>query len=344
MGIALSGDRTPTCTWTPKICSRRASHCMSSTGWAERGPGLIFGLDQSVNGWVPEHIRPRPRSAAAAATSATLPVRSATASSTVPHTPVMTSMHDSNSSCFALGCSPPCGRPSSARVSLAAPRSSRVCRSTSSSSHSTPRLDRGEDVNGICTQRKVPAKRVPLMGGGWGGGRVPAKRVPLMGGGWGGGRVPAKRVPRCTRASARGVRSRFGVLVVHQVVEAAVRSAALAVLGVLATLAVLVADLVARLVFSLLVGHVSAFARDRLEVVHRLARLVAVLLGLVPVLVADRDPAGPVLLDGGGGGGFLEVAVMALAETDLHVVLTRRRGRCPSPGRLDVTLRPAPGG
>src|SRR3954449_653907 len=80
-------------------------------------------------------------------------------------------------------------------MSLAAPRSSRVCRSTSSSSHSTPRLDRGEDVNGICTQRKVPAKRVPLMGGGWGGGRVPAKRVPLMGGGWGGGRVPAKRVP-----------------------------------------------------------------------------------------------------------------------------------------------------
>src|SRR4051812_20816080 len=44
-------------------------------------------------------------------------------------------------------------------------------------------------------QWKVPAKRVRLMGGGWGSGRVPAQRVPLMGGGWGSGRVPAKRVP-----------------------------------------------------------------------------------------------------------------------------------------------------
>ena len=33
IGIAFSGDRTPTCTWTPKICSRRASHCIRSTSW-----------------------------------------------------------------------------------------------------------------------------------------------------------------------------------------------------------------------------------------------------------------------------------------------------------------------
>ena len=30
MAIALSGERTPTWTCTPKICSRRAIHCMSS--------------------------------------------------------------------------------------------------------------------------------------------------------------------------------------------------------------------------------------------------------------------------------------------------------------------------
>src|SRR3954470_23627049 len=41
-------------------------------------------------------------------------------------------------------------------MSLAAPRSSRLSRSTSSSSHSTPRLERGEDVNGICTRGRYP--------------------------------------------------------------------------------------------------------------------------------------------------------------------------------------------
>src|SRR3954447_19749073 len=41
-------------------------------------------------------------------------------------------------------------------MSLAAPCSSRLSRSTSSSSHSTPRLDRGEEVNGICTQGRYP--------------------------------------------------------------------------------------------------------------------------------------------------------------------------------------------
>ena len=34
IGIAFSGDRTPTWTCTPKICSWRASHCMSSTSLA----------------------------------------------------------------------------------------------------------------------------------------------------------------------------------------------------------------------------------------------------------------------------------------------------------------------
>ena len=31
IGMAFSGARTPTCTWTPKICIRRAIHCMRST-------------------------------------------------------------------------------------------------------------------------------------------------------------------------------------------------------------------------------------------------------------------------------------------------------------------------
>jgi hypothetical protein len=31
IGMAFSGARTPTCTCTPKICSRRASHCIRST-------------------------------------------------------------------------------------------------------------------------------------------------------------------------------------------------------------------------------------------------------------------------------------------------------------------------
>ncbi len=34
IAIALSGERTPTWTWTPKICMRRASHCMSSMSFS----------------------------------------------------------------------------------------------------------------------------------------------------------------------------------------------------------------------------------------------------------------------------------------------------------------------
>src|SRR3954453_4599655 len=104
-------------------------------------------------------MTPSPRAAAAAQTSLSVSLRSCSASATVVQTPVMISMHDSSSSCLAFGCSPPCGAPSSARISLAiGPRaSSRVSRSTSSSSHSTPRLERGEELNGICTPGTLPA-------------------------------------------------------------------------------------------------------------------------------------------------------------------------------------------
>jgi hypothetical protein len=34
IATAFSGERTPTCTWMPKIWSRLAIHCMSSISWA----------------------------------------------------------------------------------------------------------------------------------------------------------------------------------------------------------------------------------------------------------------------------------------------------------------------
>jgi hypothetical protein len=65
--------------------------------------------------------------------------------------PVMISTVDWSSSCLALGCSSaPSGRISS-RISTAPGDSWRVSRSTSCSSHSTPRLARSEEVNGIRT-------------------------------------------------------------------------------------------------------------------------------------------------------------------------------------------------
>src|SRR4051794_33894295 len=205
-------------------------------------------------------------------------------------------------------------------MSLAAPCSSRLSRSTSSSSHSTPRLDRGEDVNGICTKGRYPrsgfhswvaggaADVYPRSGfHSWGAGGA-AEVSPRSGfHSWVGG--GAADVYPCSHSSARCVGSHVGVLVVHEVVEAAVRAGIVAVAG---------ADLLARLVLPLLVRHVGALAGHRFEVVEWLTRFVAVLLGAIPVLVTDRDPAGAVLLDGGGGGGFLEVAVVALPETDLH--------------------------
>src|SRR3954469_1991545 len=162
MGIAFSGARTPTCTCTPKICSCRASHCICSTSSSYRGFGLISCVVQSVIGWVPLHITPRPRAAAAALTSCRVACRSALASSTVEQTSVMISTVDSRSSCLAFGCSSSsgpavwCGSASSARMSLAPLRRWRVSRSTSSSSHSTPRLERGEDENGMCTLFSSP--------------------------------------------------------------------------------------------------------------------------------------------------------------------------------------------
>ena len=113
--------------------------------------GEMSWVCQSVNGWVPAHISPRPRRSAAAATSASVPARSALASSTVVQMPVMISIVDCSSSCLAFGCSSaPSGRISS-RISTAPAESSRVSRSTSCSSHSTPRLARSEDWKGICT-------------------------------------------------------------------------------------------------------------------------------------------------------------------------------------------------
>jgi hypothetical protein len=106
---------------------------------------------QSVNGCVPAHISPRPWPSAAAVTSARVSARSALASETVVQMPVMISMVDWSSSCLALGCSSaPSGRISS-RISTAPAESSRVWRSTSCSSHSTPRLARSEEAKGICT-------------------------------------------------------------------------------------------------------------------------------------------------------------------------------------------------
>src|SRR4051794_6371116 len=112
-------------------------------------------------------------------------------------------------------------------MSLAAPRSSRLSRSTSSSSHSTPRLDRGEDVNGICTKGRYPRSGFHS----WVAGGA-ADVYPRSG----------------FHSSARRVRSHVGVLVIHEVVEAAVRAGVIAVAG---------ADLLARLVPPLLVRHVS---------------------------------------------------------------------------------------
>ena len=100
-------------------------------------------------GCVPAHISPRPRASASGTTSARVPARSAVASDTVPQTPVMTSMVDCSSSFFALGCSPPGAI--SCRISAAPLVSARVSRSTSISSHSTPRLERGDGLKSICT-------------------------------------------------------------------------------------------------------------------------------------------------------------------------------------------------
>ena len=103
MAMAFSGDWTPTCTWMPKICRRRASHCISSTSRAYRGFGEMSCLAQSENGCVPEHIRARPRRSRCGVSSAIVASRSALASAALAQMPVMISIVDSSSSCFALG-------------------------------------------------------------------------------------------------------------------------------------------------------------------------------------------------------------------------------------------------
>src|SRR4051794_34697851 len=90
----------------------------------------------------------------------------------------MISTVDSRSSCLAFGCSSSSapsvwyGRASSPRISVAPLRRCRVSRSTSSSSHSTPRLDRGEDENGMCTRTVLPRRPPVQPSGGSGAGLI----------------------------------------------------------------------------------------------------------------------------------------------------------------------------
>src|SRR4051812_13153290 len=103
-------------------------------------------------------------------------------------------------------------------MSLAAPRSSRLSRSTNSSSHSTPRLDRGEDVNGICTSGRYPRSGFHSWAAGGAADVYPRSGFHS----WAAG--GAADVYPCSHSSARCVGSLVGVLVVHEVVEAAVRA------------------------------------------------------------------------------------------------------------------------
>src|SRR6266496_3916861 len=118
---------------------------------------------QSLIGWVPEHITPMSRSPAALVTSATVPARSSRASATVWQMPVMTSTHDWSSSCLAFGWSPSPFGEIARSTSSDALVSCRVCRSTSSSSHSTPRLVRGEELKSMRTLQRVSARSAPAV-------------------------------------------------------------------------------------------------------------------------------------------------------------------------------------
>src|SRR3954449_1297868 len=114
-------------------------------------------------------------------------------------------------------------------MSLAAPRSSRLSRSTSSSSDSTPSLARGEDVNGICTKGRYPRSGFHSWVAGGAADVYPRSGFHS----WVAGGA-ADVYPRSGfHSSARRVRSHVGVLgavlVVHEVVEAAVRAGVIAV-------------------------------------------------------------------------------------------------------------------
>ena len=84
IGIAFSGDRTPTCTCTPKICSRRASHCISldELQVALLGRDLL-GLPVGERVGAGAHQAQAALRRPAPATSASVPARSAFASATV---------------------------------------------------------------------------------------------------------------------------------------------------------------------------------------------------------------------------------------------------------------------
>ena len=114
-------------------------HLLDQPGVAGVGADLLVGPVRERVGARAQEVE-APRAGERASSSASVPARSARASATVPHTPVMISMVDSSSSCLALGCPSGWPWPMLGEHLVAAPRSSRVRRSTSSSSHSTPRL------------------------------------------------------------------------------------------------------------------------------------------------------------------------------------------------------------
>ena len=91
--MAFSGDRTPTCTCTPKICSRRASHCISldQLQVALLGRDLL-GLPVGERVGAGAHHAQAAACRRRATTSASVPARSALASSTVVQMPVMISI------------------------------------------------------------------------------------------------------------------------------------------------------------------------------------------------------------------------------------------------------------
>ena len=112
---------------------------------------------QSVIGWVPAHISAQARArSAAAATSASVPARSALASATVRADAGDDLDRRLQQLVLGLGVLLGAVRAASPRGSRRRPAvSSRVSRSTSCSSHSTPRLARSEDWKGICTCRSL---------------------------------------------------------------------------------------------------------------------------------------------------------------------------------------------
>ena len=127
--IARPPSGTPTWTCMPQISNRRAGHWRASTRSRYRCCGLTCCSLTNPNGWVPALTRVNPRRSALARSSAMVARRSSAASAGLSHTPVMISTVLWNSSCLALGCSPPgWPAPISARISLEADVSAPVAR------------------------------------------------------------------------------------------------------------------------------------------------------------------------------------------------------------------------